>query len=238
MARTASGMRGDGHLIEVASGAHATLRPRPIPADGAPRHHVVKVGATARLDLLLDDLWHQSSTSRSAEIFVGPKAKLRLVDRACARDGTVDLIGLRVSAGASVELVGLRAGAARSSVVVVDLGPGAHASITWIQHTELAEAMDVRIRGTGQEARHALMLSAPIGPGPGALRLEVASDRAGVPSCEAIHMGAPVATRLPGWAPALTSIGITESNGSVELPAIPPSLRTILRRRATLGIDR
>jgi|GEM_PF-4444628 len=232
MARS-SGVRGDGHLLEVASGARATLRPRPIPVDGSPRHHVINIGAGARVELFVDDLWHDASVSRSMEIWVGPKARLRLVDRANATGATVDLIGLRLAAGATVELVSLRKGVARSSVVAVDLGPGASASLTRVQSSPEAEAVDVRVRGTGQKARHTLLLSAPIGPGAGALRLDVASDRSGVPQCESIHMGAPEPTRLPGWAPALESIAATTSEGTVALPAIPPSLRTILKRRST-----
>jgi len=235
VARTTSSTRGDGHLIEVASGAHATLRPRPIPADGASRHHIVQIGGGARVDLLLDDLCNTSSPSRSAEIWVGPKARLRIVDRACAIGKSLDLTGLRVSAGATVELVSLRRGAARSSVVSADLGPGAKVSLTWLQSTEKAEVVDLRIRGAGHEARHTLLLSAPLGPGPGVVRLEVSSDRAGVPSCESIQMGAPTGTSLPGWSCALSTIGIHAPQGTVELPPIPPSLRTVLQRRSQRG---
>ena len=230
--------RGNGHLIEVAAGSQASLRPRPLPADGTPRHHIVKIGASARVDLLLDDPSDGACPSRSTEIWVGPRARLRIIDRACTSGGSVDLVGVRLAAGATVELISLRSGVARSAVVAVDLGPGASASVTWLQHAERSEAVDFRVRGAGQQARHTLMLSAPVAPGAGGVRLDVAADRSGVPTCDSIQMGAPHDPGLPGWEPALRSIGITTSTGKVELPPIPPSLRPVLRRRAKLTAPR
>jgi len=226
--------RGDGHLIEVAAGAQGTLRPRPIPIDGMPRHHLLNLGAGSAMDVLLDDLWERSSVTRSAEIWVGPRARLRLVDRACGAGGSVDLLGIRLAPGASVELIGLRTGSAGSTVVAVDLAPGAKADLTWVGSATSASAVDIRVRGAGQAARHTLMLSAPLGPGVEAIRMAVATDRAGVPRCESVQMGAPHTPNLPGWGPALAPLGELVGGGPVELPPMPPKLRSILRRRAAV----
>ena len=113
--------RGDGHLIEVAAGTQGTLRPRPIPVDGMPRHHLLNIGPGSTMDVLLDDLLERCSVSRSAEIWVGARARLRLVDRGCGAGGAVDLLGIRLAPSASVELIGLRTGAARSTVVALSL---------------------------------------------------------------------------------------------------------------------
>ena len=226
--------RGDGHLIEVAAGAQGTLRPRPIPIDGMPRHHLVNIGPGSVIDILLDDLWQRSSITRSAEVWVGARARLRLVDRACGAGGSVDLLGIRLAPGASVELIGLRTGAAGSTVVAVDLAPGARADLTWVGSCEEVSSVDLRVRGSGQAARHTLMLSAPLGPGVEAIRMAVATDRVGVPRCGSVQMGAPRTPGLPGWGPALAPLGPVEGGGPVELPPMPPKLRSILRRRAAV----
>ena len=150
MARANPLGRGDGHLIEVQAGAQGTLRPRPIPVDGLPRHHLLNLGAGCAMDVLLDDLWLHSSVSRSAEIWVGPRSRLRLVDRACGQGGLVDLLGIRLAPGASVELIGLRTGCAGATVISVDLAPGARSDLTWVGSSDHANAVDVRVRGAGQ----------------------------------------------------------------------------------------
>ncbi len=234
MARTTRSGRGDGHLIEVPSGAQARLRPRPIPADGSPRHHIIHIGAGARVDLLLDDPLDVPAMARSTEIWVGASARLRIVDRGCARNSTVDLVGIQLGAGAVVEFIGMRSGVSQSAVVATDLGPGARASITWLQNAARPESVDVRVKGMGTEARHTLMLSAPLPAGARAIRLDVAADRGGVPTCDAIHLGAPAAPNHSAWTAALETIGITALDGTVELPALPPSLRPALERRSRL----
>ena len=226
--------RGDGHLIEVQAGAQGTLRPRPIPVDSLPRHHLLNLGAGCSMDVLLDDLWLHSSVSRSAEIWVGPRSRLRLVDRACSRGGAVDLLGIRLAPGASVELIGVRTGCAGSTVIAVDLAPGAKADLTWVGSSSHAGSVDIRVRGAGQAARHTLMLSAPLGPGVEAIRMAVSTDRAGVPRCESVQMGGPHTPKLPGWAPVLAPLGDVQGGGPVELPPMPPKLRPILHRRASV----
>jgi hypothetical protein len=221
--------RGDGHLIEVTEGAEVVVQPDAIRADGAPRHHVVNIGASARVELFVDDLTSVSSMCRSTEIWLGPGAHLRLVDRACTRNSTVDLVGLRLAAGAVVEFIGLRAGVSRSAVVAADLGPNARVSLTWVHDARRAESVDFRVRGSGTEARHTLMLSAPLPAGPSAIKLDVTSDGAGKPECQAIHQGLPSATVDPAWTTALDSIGISGCDGTVELPPLPAPLQARLQ---------
>ena len=225
MARDSSPTRGDGHLIEVAEGANATLRPEVIPPDGLPRHHVVNIRPSARVDLFIDDLTHLPSMSRSLEVWVGAGARLRIIDRACTRNSTVDLVGLRVAEGAVVEFVGLRAGVSQSAVLATDLGPNARVSLTWLHQASRAESVDVRVRGTGSEARHTLMLSAPLGDGPSAIRLDVTADAAGKPECELLQQGQPAPTTCPSWGRAMHSIALDSPSGAVTLPPLPESLQ-------------
>ncbi len=224
MGRGPSHSRGDGHLIEVSEGAHATLRPDIIPPDGQPRHHVVNIRPSAEVELFIDDLTHTPPMSRSVEIWVGAGARLRLIDRACTRQSTVDLVGLRVATGAVVEFVGLRAGVSQSAVVAADLGPNARISCTWVHQAGRAESVDLRVRGSGAEARHTLMLSAPLGAGASAIRLDVLADEAGKPECQILHQGQPAQPSSAAWTAALQSIDLDPCAGSVELPVLPASL--------------
>jgi len=73
-----------------------------------------------------------------------------------------------------------------------------------------------------------LMLSAPLGAGPSVIRLDVTSDQAGTPECQAIHQGLPAATVDPAWIGALGSIGVPHSEGAVELPELPAALQARL----------
>ena len=194
MARDHSATRGDGHLIEVAEGAEATLRPDVIPPDGLPRHHVVNIRPSAQVDLFIDDLTHLPSMSRSLEIWVGAGARLRIIDRACTRNSTVDLVGLRVAEGAVVEFVGLRAGVSQSAVLATDLGPNARVSLTWLHQASRAESVDVRVRGTGSEARHTLMLSAPSATAPAPSDSMSPPTRRANPSASCCSRGNPPTT--------------------------------------------
>ncbi len=227
--------RGNGHLIEIPAGATTTVRPRPLDPDGAPRHHIVTIGAGARVDLLLDDPFARGLISRSAEAWVGANARLRLVDRSNSRNGAMDLLGLHLEAGASVELIGLRRGIATSTIIAVDLAPGARGDLTWVQSATEGSAVDVRVRGSNPDSRHMLMLSAPIGPGTHAIRLAVECDRSGIPRCDSVQMGIPECGNLAGWDHLLPSLGPLGEGRPVAMPPIPPSLRDLVKRR-TMGI--
>ena len=222
-----------GHLVDVAAHDRRTLRPAVLPASARPRHHLVRIGAGARVDLLLDDGARHSSSpaSRVTEVWVGTGARLRLVDRTSG-GGPVDLVGIRLQPGATLELIGVRGAVARSAVVSVHLAPGANCSVTWVQQSQSPAAVDLRV--TGASARHRFMLSAPLGPGTSTVRLNASADRLGVPRCGSVRMGSPDPSQAAGWSNLLPAGPRTVAPAPVALPPVPPSLRSTLKRRAKL----